>query len=93
MRSEDEKKSLVKTVKMTKNEGSIIEEKAKESGKSFSRYMVDAAVNGGGNTLSPQIPVMVTNIVNKAEEIAKQKNRRGITALRKDVENLWSMLS
>ncbi len=93
MRSEDEKKTLVKTVKMTKNEGSIIEEKAKESGKSFSRYMVDAAVNGGGNTLSPQIPVMVTNIVNKAEEIAKQKNRRGITALRKDVENLWSMLS
>ena len=93
MRSEDEKKSLVKTIKMTKNEGSIIEEKAKESGKSFSRYMVDAAVNGGGNTLSPQIPVMVTNIVNKAEEIAKQKNRRGITALRKDVENLWSMLS
>ena len=93
MRSGDEKKTLVKTVKMTKNEGSIIEEKAKESGKSFSRYMVDAAVNGGGNTLSPQIPVMVTNIVNKAEEIAKQKNRRGITALRKDVENLWSMLS
>ena len=78
---------------MTKNEGSIIEEKAKESGKSFSRYMVDAAVNGGGNTLSPQIPVMVTNIVNKAEEIAKQKNRRGITALRKDVEKLWSTLS
>lgn len=93
MRSEDEKKALVKTVKMTKNEGSIIEEKAKESGKSFSRYMVDAAVNGGGNTLSPQIPVMVTNIVNKAEEIAKQKSRRGITALRKDVEKLWSTLS
>ena len=93
MRSEDEKKTLVKTVKLTKNEGSIIEEKAKESGKSFSRYMVDSAVNGGGNTLSPQIPVMVTNIVNKAEEIAKQKNRRGITALRKDVEKLWSTLS
>ena len=92
MRSEDEKKTLVKSVKMTKNEGEIIEQKAKESGKSFSRYMVDSAVNGGENTLSPQIPVMVTNIVNKAEEIAKQKNRRGITALRKDVEKLWSML-
>ena len=92
MRSEDEKKNLVKSVKMTKNESEIIEQKAKESGKSFSRYMVDSAVNGGENTLSPQIPVMVTNIVNKAEEIAKQKNRRGITALRKDVEKLWSML-
>ena len=92
MRSEDEKKTLVKSVKMTKNEGEIIEQKAKESGKSFSRYMVDSAVNGGENTLSPQIPVMVTNIVNRAEEIAKQKNRRGITALRKDVEKLWSML-
>lgn len=92
MRSEDEKKTLVKTVKMTRNECSTIEEKAKESGKSFSRYMVDSAVNGGQNTLSPQIPVMVTNIVNAAEEIAKQKNRRGITALRKDVEKLWSML-
>ena len=46
MRSEDEKKTLVKSVKMTKNEGEIIEQKAKESGKSFSRYMVDSAVNG-----------------------------------------------
>ncbi len=92
MRSEDEKKTIIKSLKMTKNECSTIEEKAKENGKSFSRYMVDSAVNGGQNTLSPQIPVMVTNIVNAAEEIAKQKNRRGITALRKDVEKLWSML-
>lgn len=93
MRSEDEKKTIIKSLKMTKNECSTIEEKAKENGKSFSRYMVDSAVNGGQNTLSPQIPVMVTNIVNKAEEIAKQKNCRGITALRKDVEKLWSTLS
>ena len=92
MRSEDEKKTITKSLKMTKNERSTIEEKAKENGKSFSRYMVDSAVNGGQNTLSPQIPVMVTNIVNAAEEIAKQRNRRGITALRKDVEKLWSML-
>lgn len=92
MRSEDEKKTIIKSLKMTKNECSTIEEKAKENGKSFSRYMVDSAVNGGQNTLSPQIPVMVTNIVNAAEEIAKRKNRRGITALRKDVEKLWSML-
>ena len=92
MRSEDEKKTITKSLKMTKNECSTIEEKAKENGKSFSRYMVDSAVNGGQNTLSPQIPVMVTNIVNAAEEIAKQKNRRGITTLRKDVEKLWSML-
>ena len=92
MRSEDEKKTITKSLKMTKNECSTIDEKAKENGKSFSRYMVDSAVNGGQNTLSPQIPVMVTNIVNAAEEIAKQKNRRGITALRKDVEKLWSML-
>ena len=92
MRSEDEKKTIIKSLKMTKNECSTIEEKAKENGKSFSRYMVDSAVNGGQNTLSPQIPVMVTNIVNAAEEIAKQNNRRGITTLRKDVEKLWSML-
>lgn len=92
MRSEDEKKTIIKSLKMTKNECSTIEEKAKENGKSFSRYMVDSAVNGGQNTISPQIPVMVTNIVNAAEEIAKQRNRRGITALRKDVEKLWSML-
>lgn len=92
MRSEDEKKSLVKSIKMTKNEETVIKEKAKEHNKSFSRYMVDAAVKDGDKPLPPQIPVMVTNIVNKAEEIAKQKNRRGITALRKDVEKLWSML-
>lgn len=92
MRSEDEKKTVTKSLKMTKNECSIIEEKAKESGKSFSRYVVDTAVSGGGKALTPQIPVLVTDIVNKAEEIAKQKNRRGITALRKDVEKLWSML-
>ena len=48
MRSEDEKKTVTKSLKMTKNECSIIEEKAKESGKSFSRYVVDTAVSGGG---------------------------------------------
>ena len=51
MRSEDEKKTVIKSLKMTKNECSIIEEKAKESGKSFSRYVVDSATSESGKTL------------------------------------------
>ncbi len=54
--------------------------------------MVDTAVKGTDPSLPPQVPILVTNIVNKANEIAKQKNRRGITALRKEEEKLWSML-
>lgn len=77
---------------MTKNESSIIEEKANESGKSFSRYMVDTAVKGNETALTPVLTVKITNIVNKAEEIAKQKNRRGISGLRKEVEEIWSLL-
>lgn len=92
MRSEDEKKTEIKSVKMTKNEYEIIKQKAKECDKSFSRYMVDTAVKGTDPSLPPQVPILATNIVNKANEIAKQKNRRGITALRKEEEKLWSML-
>ncbi|MBQ3947138.1 MAG: hypothetical protein II656_01340 [Ruminococcus sp.] len=92
MRSEDEKKTVIKSLKMTKNECSIIEEKAKESGKSFSRYVVDSATSESGKTLNPTLTVKITNIVNMADEIAKQKNRRGISELRKEVEEIWSLL-
>ncbi len=92
MRSESEKKTVIKSIKMTQNECSTIEQKAKEQGKSFSRYVVDSATNNSENALTPTLAVKITNIVNMAEEIAKQKNRRGISGLRKEVEEIWSLL-
>ena len=92
MRAKNEKKDFQKSIKMTNEQGAIIQKKADESGVSFSRYIVEAAVRDENKALTPEVMVNITNIVNHAEQIAQQKNRRGIKNLRKEVEELWLSL-
>ena len=92
MRSEQEKKTSQKSVKMTQQEAEIIQQKANEKGVSFGRYMVDSAVKGDSNGNNPELMVEITDIANMAVEIAKQKNRRGMAELRRRIGLLWSRL-
>ena len=46
MRSEKEKKSITKSIKLSPLQVQQIEEKAKEKNLTFSSYMVDCAVHG-----------------------------------------------
>lgn len=98
MKKNSEKKTLQKSLKMTEEEGIKIQTNANDLGKSFNAYVVKAAVeyydciHGKSHILNPEIMVKITNIVNMAAEIAQQQNRRGISKLRKDVNELWSEL-
>ena len=49
MRSEREKKSIIKSIKLSPLQVQQIEEKAKEKNLTFSSYMVDCAVHGNNS--------------------------------------------
>lgn len=69
MRSEREKKSITKSIKLSPSQVQQIEEKAKEKNLTFSSYMVDCTVHGN-NSITPQMVVRMQELVNMVLEIA-----------------------
>ena len=69
MRSEREKKSITKSIKLSPLQVQQIEEKAKEKNLTFISYMVDRAVHGN-NSITPQMAVRMQELVNMVLEIA-----------------------
>lgn len=69
MRSENEKKSIVKSIKLSPLQLQNIEEQADKKGMKFSEYMVDCALHGS-NGITPQIAVKVQEMVNMALDFA-----------------------
>ena len=69
MRSEKEKKSITKSIKLSPLQVQQIEEKAKEKNLTFSSYMVDSAVHGS-NSITSQMAVRMQELVNMVLEIA-----------------------
>lgn len=69
MKSEKEKKSITKSVKMSPNQEKIIMEQAEQKGMKFSEYMIDCAVHGSQG-LTPQIAVKMQEMINIVKEIA-----------------------
>ena len=68
MRSEKEKKSITKSIKLSPLQVQQIEEKAKEKNLTFSSYMVDCAVHGN-NSITPQMAVRMQELVNMVREV------------------------
>ena len=68
MKNKNEKKNIVKSIKLSQNQYDMIMQKAKDRNMNFSEYMVDRAVHG--DSLSPQIAVRVQTIMNLTEDIA-----------------------
>lgn len=69
MRSESEKKSIVKSIKLSPLQLQHIEEQADKKGMKFSEYMVDCALHGS-QSITPQIAVKMQEMVNMALEFA-----------------------
>lgn len=69
MRSESEKKSIVKSIKLSPLQLQHIEEQADKKGMKFSEYMLDCALHGS-QSITPQIAVKVQEMVNMAQEFA-----------------------
>lgn len=75
MRSKNEKKSIVKSIKLSPLQLQQIEEQADKKGMKFSEYMLDCALHGS-NGITPQIAVKMQEMVNMVLEIADSIDSR-----------------
>lgn len=75
MRSENEKKSIVKSIKLSPLQADLIQKKADEKGMTFSSYMLDCALHGS-NGITPKIAVRMQEMVNMVLEITDSIDSR-----------------
>jgi len=75
MKDNNEKKSIVKSVKLSPNQLAVIEQKADEKGMKFSEYMVDCAIHCN-ESLTPLMAVKIQEMVNMVTEIADSIDSR-----------------
>ena len=69
MRSNNEKKSIVKSIKLSPSQVQQIEEKADKKGMKFSEYMLDCALHGEKG-ITPEYAVKMQELVNMVLEFA-----------------------
>lgn len=69
MRSDNEKKSIVKSIKLSPLQVQQIEEKADKKGMKFSEYMLDCALHGEQG-ITPEYAVKMQELVNMVLEFA-----------------------
>lgn len=69
MKSEKEKKSITKSVKMSPLQLQKIEEQAEKKNMNFSEYMIDCALHSN-QRVTPYIAVKMQEIVNIVKDIA-----------------------
>ncbi|MDD6097368.1 MAG: hypothetical protein PUB66_01350 [Oscillospiraceae bacterium] len=69
MRSNNEKKSIVKSIKLSPLQVQQIEEKADKKGMKFSEYMLDCALHGEKG-ITPEYAVKMQELVNMVLEFA-----------------------
>ncbi len=69
MKNNNEKKSIVKSIKLSPLQEQQIMELAKQKGMNFSEYMVDCALHGNQG-ITPLVAVKIQELVNMVEEIA-----------------------
>lgn len=75
MKSENEKKSITKSVKLSPLQVKQITEQANEKGMKFSEYMLDCALHGNQG-ITPYMAVKIQEMVNIVEDIADSLDER-----------------
>lgn len=68
MKSEKEKKSLTKSIKMSSLQEQQIKEQAEQKGMNFSEYMLDCALHGNQG-VTPYMAVKMQKMVNIVKDI------------------------
>jgi acetylglutamate synthase len=92
MKAENEKKSVVKSIKMTPEQELIAIENAKSKGMNFSSYAVDCMIHNN-NCITPEVLSIIQEIVNCAERSTKSRgNLIEIENMEREVEKLWTCL-
>ena len=91
MRSENDKKNVKTSVKMTQRDHELLEQRARECGKKIGPYIVDTAVNAE-NAITPEVVTKLQNIVNYACEAVKETSPKKVKEMQAEVNDLWSSL-
>lgn len=91
MRSNDDKKNVKTSVKMTNRDHDLLEQRARECGKKIGPYIVETAVRAD-KSITPETVAKLQNIVNFACEAVKETSPRKVKEMQKEVNDLWSSL-
>lgn len=75
MKSENEKKSIIKSIKMSSLQEQQIKEQAEKKGMNFSKYMLDCALHNNQG-VTPYIAVKMQEMVNIVKDIADSLDKR-----------------
>lgn len=75
MKSEKEKKSITKSIKMSSLQEQQIKEQAKQKGLNFSEYMLDCALHSNQG-VTPYMAVKMQEMVNIVKDIADSLDER-----------------
>lgn len=75
MKSEKEKKSLTKSIKMSSLQEQQIKEQAEQKGMNFSEYMLDCALHNNYG-ITPLMAVKMQEMVNIVKDIADSLDER-----------------
>lgn len=87
-KSEKEKKSITKSLKLSPDVANKINEDAKQKGMNFSQYMIDCAIHKD-NALTPEIMCRIENVIEMCVRIADENNNE---LLRMEADKLWEYL-
>ncbi|MGN1000764.1 MAG: plasmid mobilization protein [Bacilli bacterium] len=91
MRSQKEKKSIVKSFKVSEEQLNYIEDKASSKGMNFSQYVLDCALHTQ-NTITPQMLCQWENILNSIKNKYDTKDDVLYNNIRKEINKLWDLL-
>ena len=89
MRAENEKRKVVKSLKMTKQQEEMILKKAKEQNMTFSGYVLSRAIHDNSE-LTPEIVSIVQEIVNQIHNCSNEFMIRQNTE--RQMKRLWELL-
>lgn len=75
MKSENEKKSIIKSIKMSSLQEQQIKEQSEKKGMNFSEYMLDCALHNNQG-VTPYMAVKMQEMVNIVKDIADSLDER-----------------
>lgn len=87
-KADNEKKSITKSLKLSPDVATKINEDAKQKGMNFSQYMIDCAIHKD-NALTPEIMCRIENVIEMCVRIADEDNNE---LLRMEADKLWEYL-
>ena len=87
-KSDNEKKSITKSFKISPDIAEKINSDARKKGMNFSQYMIDCAVHKD-NALTPGILCRIENIIEMCIRTADSKNNK---CIRREINALWEYL-